>query len=175
MLAASRVTHEIMLDSSIVLAIAIAEKKPSLLSIDGSFLVVLFLFLILVAILNRTVFKPVLAVLAERERLTVGAIQEAAGKIEKLRGEAERYELAMREARAEAYRELERLRNAALAERSRRVEAVKAKINMDVSAQKAVIESQTAEAKTRLKAEVRDLALQISSTLLQRPIKGING
>lgn len=158
---------------AIITARLLAEGK--LLSIDGSFLVVFFLFLILIVILNRVVFKPVLAVLAERERLTTGAVREAVGKIEALRSEAERFEQAMRNARAESYRELERMRKDALAGRSRQMETVKGEIASGVAAKKAEIESQLADAKTRLKSEAFDLAQQVSSTLLQRPLKGANG
>lgn len=158
---------------AIVSARLMAEGK--LLSVDGSFFVVFFLFLILIAILNRLVFKPVLSVLAERERLTTGAVREAVEKIEALRGEAERYEHAMRVSRAEAYRDLERLRKEALAERGRQLESVKSDISADVAARKTEIESQTVAAKDKLKTEALELARQISSTLLQRPLKGTNG
>lgn len=149
--------------------------EENLLSIDGSLLVVFFLFLLLILILNRVIFKPVISVMAERERITTGAVKEAVSKIEALHSEAERFERAMREARAIAYRDMERLRKEALAERSQNLEAVKGEIASEVAGKKSEIESQMTEAKARLRSEALELAQQISSTLLQRPLKGTNG
>ncbi|HYW70183.1 MAG TPA: hypothetical protein VE961_04070, partial [Pyrinomonadaceae bacterium] len=49
----------------------------SVLSIDGSFLFIFFSILLLIYVLNRTLFKPINQVLDERERLGAGRISEA--------------------------------------------------------------------------------------------------
>ena len=74
----------------------------SLLSLDGSLLVQMGLFLVLMAVLNRLLFRPTLQAVTLREERTTGARQEA----DRVRAEAEakvvEFDRRLKEARGQA-------------------------------------------------------------------------
>jgi F0F1-type ATP synthase, subunit b len=56
----------------------LAFAEENILSIDGSFFFILILFIVLVIVANKLIYKPILQVLDKRDKLTVGASDEAA-------------------------------------------------------------------------------------------------
>ena len=81
--------------------------KEGVLSIDGSFLFIFFSILLLIYILNHTLFKPINRVLDERESLGAGRIGEARRMLGEYEERLKRYESRLRDARGEAYQRLE--------------------------------------------------------------------
>src|SRR5687768_12612223 len=102
---------------------------------DGTLLLHLLMVGVMVFILNRTLLKPINRILAERERLVEGSIKEAqlmsAETEEKLR----RYNTALREARTEGYRLLERERAAALKDKDEKIRLYRAEMSRNVASQ----------------------------------------
>ena len=142
----------------------------SVLSIDGSFLFIFFSILLLIFILNHTLFKPINRVLEERERLGAGRIGEARRMLGEHEERLKRYESQLREARGEAYQRLEAERRETALARQRMIAEVKAETSEKIGAAKQEIAKQAAGAKQNLENEARAMAGAISSQILHRPI-----
>jgi F-type H+-transporting ATPase subunit b len=150
-----------------ILGLALAE---SVLSIDGSFLFIFFSILLLIYILNRTLFKPINKVLEERERLGAGRIGEARRMLGAYEERLKQYESRLREARGEAYQRLESGRHEATLDRERMIAEVKAEMTDRIDAARREISGQAAGAKQNLEKEARSMAATISSRILRRPV-----
>jgi F-type H+-transporting ATPase subunit b len=148
-------------------ALALAE---GVLSIDGSFLFIFFSILLLIYILNHTLFKPINRILEERERLGAGRIGEARRMMGEYDERLKRYESRLREARSEAYQSLEAGRREATLERQRMIGEVKAETAGQIDAAKREIAGQAAGAKQNLEKEARAMAATISSRILRRSV-----
>ena len=150
-----------------IIGLALAE---SVLSIDGSFLFIFFSILLLIYILNRTLFKPINQVLDERERLGAGRIGEARRMLGEYEERLKGYESRLREARGEAYQRLEAGRREAMLERQRMIAEVKAETTARIDAAKDEIAEQAAGAKKNLEKDARAMAATISSQILRRSV-----
>lgn len=150
-----------------IFGLALAE---SVLSIDGSFLFIFFSILLLIYILNHTLFKPINKVLDERERLGAGRVGEARRMLGEHEERLKRYESRLREARGEAYQRLEAERREATLERQRMIAEVKAETTARIDAAKHEIAEQAAGAKKNLEKEARAMAATISSQILRRSV-----
>ena len=150
-----------------IFGIALAE---SVLSIDGSFLFIFFSILLLIYILNHTLFKPINRVLDERERLGAGRIGEARRMLGEYEERLKRYESRLRDARGEAYQRLEAGRREAMLERQRMIAEIKAETTARIDAAKHEIAEQAAGAKKNLEKEARAMAATISSQILRRSV-----
>ena len=150
-----------------IFGLALAE---SVLSIDGSFLFIFFSILLLIYILNHTLFKPINQVLDERDRLGAGRIGEARRMLGEYEERLNRYESRLRDARGEAYQRLEAGRREATLERQRMIAEVKAETTARIDAAKHEIAEQAAGAKKNLEKEARAMAATISSQILRRSV-----
>jgi F-type H+-transporting ATPase subunit b len=144
--------------------------KEGVLSIDGSFLFIFFSILLLIYILNHTLFKPINRVLDERERLRAGRIGEARRMLGEYEERLKRYESRLRDARGEAYQRLEAGRREAMLERQRMIAEIKAETTARIDAAKHEIAEQAAGAKKNLEKEARAMAATISSQILRRSV-----
>ncbi|MBK7601424.1 MAG: ATP synthase F0 subunit B [Acidobacteria bacterium] len=149
----------------IVLALA-----GSVLSIDGSFLVIFISIFILVFILNKTLFKPINKVLDERERLGAGRMTEAKQMLAQYEERLGKYEEQLRATRAEAYQYLEAQRRESVTARQDMVAEVKAETARQIVAAQEEISKQAASAKQNLESEAQAMAATISSQILNRPV-----
>ncbi len=149
--------------------LALAEGSIQLVP-DGTLLFHLVIVLVMMAILNATLFKPINRILAERELKTTGRISEAQSTLAKVRDKLASYERQLRDARAESYRLLEQERLQALREREAQVTSVKKEVGAWVSKEKADLAQQAASVRSTLKEEARSIALEIGSQVLRRRI-----
>jgi F-type H+-transporting ATPase subunit b len=149
--------------------VAVAENSIQLVP-DGTLFLHIAIILLMVFILNATLFKPINRILEERERRTRGRSGEAQDILQRVDEKLARYENTLREARSEGYRLLEQERAEAINERQARLGAVRDEINHSVSEQKEAIGGQVNEARTSLEHEARRLASEIGSQILHRPI-----
>ncbi|HTM46982.1 MAG TPA: ATP synthase F0 subunit B [Polyangiaceae bacterium] len=117
---------------------------------DRSFLVQMVLFALLIAVLKPLLFDPVLKIFEERERRTEGARAEAR-KMQEQAGEIlTRYE-----------RELERVNQAAAAEREKiRIETLR--VEQDILAQgRKVAQDIVAQGRTQIQKDVQALQFEL--------------
>jgi F-type H+-transporting ATPase subunit b len=149
--------------------VALAENSIQLVP-DGTLFLHIAIILLMVFVLNATLFKPINRILEERERRTRGRSSEAHDILLRVEEKVTRYEQTLREARSEGYRLLEQERAKAIDERQRRLSEVREEINNLIAEQKEAIGGQVNEARVTLEVEARRLAAQIGSQILHRPI-----
>lgn len=148
---------------------ALAESSIQLVP-DGTLLLHLVIVMVMVAVVNSTLLRPINKVLAERERRTSGRLSEAAAIVASAREKMQLWERGLREARNDGYRMLEQERANALRERELRLAGLKAELAHSIASQKMEIQRQQRDALTSLESEARRLAGLIGTQVLGRSI-----
>lgn len=137
---------------------------------DGSLILHGAIIIIMIVVLNRTLFGPINRILEERSRRTHGLIGEARQALETVDESLRQYEQTLRGARAEGYRLLELQRLEAIRERERQMASAKEVLGEQTAAAKQVIKVQAEDARTTLGKEAQKMALKISARILGRPV-----
>ncbi len=145
--------------------------SPIQLVPDGTLLLHLVVIMVMVALLNATLLKPINRILEERDRLTKGRFNEARSALLTVDERVREYEARLREARAQSYTLMERERVAASREREQKVVKVKREIGRWLADQKDNLRVEAEKAKRTLKADSRTRAIEISEHILQREIQ----
>lgn len=146
------------------MVILLAETSIQLVP-DGTILFHIVLILVMIAILNRTLFQPINRILAEREKKGTGALAEAAEMESRVSLGKKQYNDALRTARASGYKLMEERRAEDLRDREVRVASLKGEIEARLSQERSVIESQVNEARAgfdplSLARKIRDQILK---------------
>ena len=152
--------------------LAFAEGGSSIVNPDGSLVFVLLLFLLFVFVMNRLLFRPISRILDQRQTLTVGAANDARAAARRYEMRLGEYEATIRQARAESYKKLEAHRAIALEERRQVIEAAKQQTAEEIAQAKSEIGRQTEAARASLESESRQIAENISRTILGRTVGG---
>jgi len=146
----------------------LAAAAP-VVDIDGTLIVQGVIFLLLVAILGRLLFRPWLETQARRADSIGGALKEAdrmRAKADKLDSEYETRLAAAREdanlIRSTAYREEE-------ARQAERVADTRAEAARELEATRERIARESESARAGMRARIDELAAQIAQRLLGRP------
>ncbi|HUQ32230.1 MAG TPA: hypothetical protein VM095_08915 [Pyrinomonadaceae bacterium] len=151
--------------------VAFAENSIQLVP-DGTLFLHIAIILLMVFVLNATLFKPINRILEERERRTRGRSGEAQDILRRVEEKVTQYERTLRETRAEGYRLMEQERSTAMTERQARLSAIRDELSSSIAEEKEAIHDQVSAARGTLQQEARRLAAEISSQILQRPISG---
>jgi F-type H+-transporting ATPase subunit b len=152
-----------------MVVLAFAEDSIQLIP-DGTLLLNVIIIVVMVAVLNRTLLKPINNILKEREALTAGRLSEAEKTVARVHELLAQYEQELRQARADGYRLMEQQRLAALRVREQKLNDLKDEISASVSKEKAALADQAGALKNTLAAEAHQLAQEISSQILRRPV-----
>jgi|SRR5688500_17750524 len=148
----------------------LAESSIQLVP-DGTLLLHVLIIAIMVAVLNRTLLKPINEILSRRDALLSGRMSEAqilsAAREEKIHT----YEAALRDARSEGYRLLEAEKTEALRERERLLTSVKEEISREVTSAIQTTRQQEQAVKKDLEAQAGELSKLIGTQVLRRPIR----
>jgi F-type H+-transporting ATPase subunit b len=118
-------------------------------------------------ILKSLFFKPLLAVMAEREARSIGAQKEAEAARAAAGEKVKQYQDALRRARAEAYSEQEAQRKKLLAERALQLKEARSRSTEEVAAAKDRVAAQLATARRDLEPNLAELASEIASRVLK--------
>ncbi len=151
--------------------LALASSSIQLVP-DGTLVFHLAMILLMVAILNATLLKPINRILSERERRTKGRFLEASQLAETVDEKLRQYETALREARARGYALAEDERKAASLEREQKLAEVRAEVNAWLGEQKMALNAEQEQVKTKLLSDAQARAAEISVQILQRPLAG---
>jgi F-type H+-transporting ATPase subunit b len=149
--------------------LAFAENSIQLVP-DGTLLLHIAMILVMVFVLNATLFKPINRILEEREKRTHGRTGEARDILQRVEEKMAQYEHSLREARSEGYRLMEQERATAMSERQAKLGVVREEITRSMTEQKQAIGAQVEEARATLESEARRLAAEIGAQILNRPI-----
>jgi F-type H+-transporting ATPase subunit b len=146
----------------------LAESSIQLVP-DGTLLLHLLFVGLMVAVLSRTLLRPINQILRERERLISTQLEQArataAAREEKLR----RYQAELRRARTEGYHLLEQERVNALREQEEQLRSLKEELTEWVSEQLETTRRQEEQVRRELETQASTFGILISSQVLGRP------
>lgn len=135
---------------------------------DGTLLLHLVMIFLMVFVLNRTLLKPINRILAEREKQIGGRLSEA----QMLSAEAEEkmrnYKSALRDARTDGYKLLEKERVAGLKEKDEKVRKHREQLSQTVAKELDSIQKQQEKVKAELETQADSMGVLISSQILRR-------
>jgi len=142
-----------------------------MISVDKSLIVQVVNFVILLLILHRILYKPLLAKMEERTAAITKSLDEA----QAARAEAARQQEENAERLRAAYAEAESIRAAALkeaAEEQRKlVEAARREAQQLVESARAQTEADIRRAREELRREVSDLAIAVAEKLVRKSLR----
>jgi len=127
------------------------------------------IILLFYIILRELFFKPLLAVMAERDARTVGAQKAAEAAQAAAAEKINQYQNALRQARGQVYAEQEAARKKLLDERAAQIKDARVKAAAEVSAAKARVAAELAAARREVEASVVQLSAEIARRILQAP------
>jgi F-type H+-transporting ATPase subunit b len=125
------------------------------------------LILIFYFILKSLFFRPLLAVMAEREARSIGAQKDAEASQAAAAEKIKEYQDALRRARAEVYAEQEANRKKWLEERAALLKAERARSATEVAAAKERVAAELAAARRDMEPDIAQLASEIATRVLQ--------
>lgn len=116
--------------------------------------------------LKSMLFKPLEKVLRQRDEATGGARKAAEASLARAERKATEFENAIREARAEVYREQDQARANLVAAQEARMKEARQRMDEMVAQARVQIEAETAAAKQSLAGETSALADEITGAVL---------
>jgi F-type H+-transporting ATPase subunit b len=125
------------------------------------------ILLLLYAIYNLLVRKPLMRVLDERRERTEGAVLKARADVAAAEAKTQDYEERLREARLVIYKAQETRRQQAQQARAEALAEARARAQQQIGEARAAIEQDMTAARSGLQAEVERLASQIIRTVLR--------
>lgn len=155
-----------------VLPLGFAENSIQLVP-DGTLILHVLIILVMVYVLNATLFRPINQILENREKRTRGRSTEAEEILSKVSGRLSDYERALRQARTEAYAFTEHERAGAMQERQKHLDEMRAKLASSIAVEKEGIQRQAEAARASLEIEARGIAIEIGTRVLSRPIRDV--
>jgi F-type H+-transporting ATPase subunit b len=138
---------------------------------DGTLLLHLLMVGIMVFVLNRTLLKPINEILAEREKQIAGRLKEAEAMSLETREKIQKYNDALREARTEGYRLLEKERAQAMKEKEEKLRQFREQMSKEVAGEIESTRKQEQTVKGELEAQAATIGNLISSQVLRRPTR----
>jgi len=147
------------------------EGEAGFINLDSSLLIQMLNFGLLLAVLWRFLYRPLLAKMEERSQAIRKSLEEAQAARAEAQREREEHAARIRAAHAEA----QAIRAAALteaAEEQRRlVEAARAEAARLVESAKAELEQDVRRARQQLRREVSDLAIDVAERLIKKSLR----
>ncbi|MFL6207775.1 MAG: ATP synthase F0 subunit B [Pyrinomonadaceae bacterium] len=152
-----------------MICLALAEGSIQLVP-DGTVFFHIAVIILMVYVLNATLFRPINRILAEREARARSGHGAAHDILKKVEENLSLYEEGLRSARTEGYRLLEQERAEALSVRQAQVAEVRAEAEQLIAAERDAIRTQTDEARATLGRDAARMAAEISTQILHRPV-----
>ena len=140
-------------------------RQAGLLLLDAIPTVVMLL--LLYAIYQNLVRKPLERVLAERRERTEGALQKARADVAAAEGRTQEYEAKLREARIAVFKAQEARRQKAQQMRMQALEEARSRALQQIRDARVAVDQDIAGAKAGLQAEADQLASEIIRTILK--------
>jgi len=131
-------------------------------AVPVALIVIIFYF-----VLRALFFKPILAVMAEREALTAGAQKSAEAAQAAAADKVRQYEEALRQAKAKVYAEQEAQRKKSLDERAALLKEARNKASGEVGQAKDRVTNELEAAKRDIEVSASQLAVEIAARTLQ--------
>lgn len=132
---------------------------------DLTLLIQAFNFIVLLAILNKIFFQPIIKIQQERKDSLETARHATEAKLKELKDLREQYETNLNQARQDAFELVNDKVAAANAERESQLSAVNAELEAKLNETKAEVDKQETELKTALEQQVPAMAALILDKL----------
>jgi F-type H+-transporting ATPase subunit b len=150
---------------------AAAEGGGGFINPDKSLIVQMINFLILLVILHRLLYKPLLAKMQERTAAITASLDAAQAARAEAARQQEENEARLRAAHSEAAAIRSQALKEAADEQRRLVEAARAEAQRLVESAKAQTEAEIRRAREELRREVADLATAVAEKLVRRSLR----
>lgn len=134
---------------------------------DGTLFIHVGLILVMIWVLNRTLYRPINRVLAAREKNKGGQSSEAISLLKDVEEKESRYSREMLETRSKGYELIEKEQKAAAEARDKQVGDVKAEIASAFDSGKAELAKQTSEAQAAMRIDAEKIADSIAASILR--------
>jgi F-type H+-transporting ATPase subunit b len=148
-----------------------ADHGGGLINIDRSLIVQVVNFLVLLVILHRLLYRPLLAKMSER----TDAIKKSLDEAQAARAEAARQQEENAARLRTAHQEAAQIRDHALREAAeearRQMEAAQAQAKKLVEDARAQMEAEVRQARETLRREVSDLATTVAEKLIRKSLR----
>ena len=141
---------------------------------DGTLILHVIIILVMVWVLNKTLFKPINRILEAREKRTRGRMSEAQKILTDVGEKVSNYERQLRQARAEGYALAEQERTAAMQERQGKLNEMRQQLSESIAQEKQTIQTQVQEARVTLDSESLRIAREIGARVLDRPVDRVD-
>jgi F-type H+-transporting ATPase subunit b len=135
---------------------------------DVSVVWVIFFVLLLTVVLDRLLFKPLLRVMAERQRAITSARELAERSANEARLAVAEFDRKTSDARAELYKQMDETRRTALDERAAILSRTRAEAEAEIAAASARLQAEADEARRRLSADAEVLGGAVAERILGR-------
>lgn len=135
---------------------------------DLSVIWVIVFVLLLTVVLERLLFKPLLRVMAERQRAITSARELAERSANEARLAVAEFDRKTGEARAELYKQMDEMRRTAMDERAAIVTRTRAEADAEIAAASARLQAEAEEARRRLSADADALGAAVADRILGR-------
>jgi len=122
-------------------------------------------------ILRAVFFKPLLAAMAERDALTVGAQKASEAAQAATAEKVKQYQEALKQARGQVYAEQEAARKKLLEERAAQIKEARTRAAGEVTAAKERVAAELAAARRDVETTVAQLSAEIARRVLQAPTR----
>ena len=142
-----------------------------MINLDKTLIIQMINFLILLWILNRFLYKPILGILEERRR----RIQESEKAGQDLQARAsqqwEAYQRQLQEAKISAGLEKERIKSEGLDAERRLLDEVRAEASRSLEDARGKLQEEVSRARDLLKAQADGIATEMAQTILGRGLR----
>jgi F-type H+-transporting ATPase subunit b len=134
---------------------------------DGTLFVHIAMILVMIWLLNRTLFRPINKVLQSRAKNTGGRSTEAQDILKQVADKEGSYKATLRDVRTEGYEMMETQRSEAVTERNEKISTVKNEVAAMLDKEKTAVKNQFETAQKDLTKDAQKLAEAISSNILK--------
>lgn len=134
---------------------------------DGTLFIHVGLILLMIWVLNRTLYRPLNRVIESREKSKGGHSSEAVGILKDVEKKEANYTREMLDARTAGYELIEKEQKKAVAAREKQLEDAKAEVAAKFDSGKADLEKQSAEARSTIGTEAENIADKIAANILK--------
>jgi F-type H+-transporting ATPase subunit b len=135
---------------------------------DLSVVWVIFFVLLLTAVLNRLLFKPLLRVMEERQRAITSARELAERSALEAKRAAAEFDRKTGEARADLYRQMDEMRRTAMDERATILARTREEAESEIAAASAKLQAEADDARRRLSTDAESLGAAVAERILGR-------
>jgi F-type H+-transporting ATPase subunit b len=141
-----------------------------MVNLDGSILLQIANFVLLVWILNMVLYKPIRKILKERADKVAGSQSQIDGALQQVQAKEDAYAEGLRQARVSGQKEKEALMQTAAEEEKAIIDAINESAQLELKAAKEKIAQEMGAVKLSLEAEIDAFADAIGKKILGRAV-----